>query len=218
MSSLTVSAVILIALVSILHRAEGFCSDPPPITKKFCRNPPLANQIDISSYTGRWFQIYTAGTSANASGNRCVTANYTLTPSSKLKVLNCQQAQGETRAQCVKARASPSKGASPAKLKLRYGGGQRLQYNIAALLGDKTYGYFAAAVYNCRETPDGIKQGFFVIARSPFNPLATLNLLKEKLKCMGYTLEDRFELSKFDSDCNFFDMGNGFDVVSPPPM
>lgn len=95
--------------------------------------------------------------------------------------------------------------------------GRRSKYQVAAVLGDPSYGYFAAAVYSCRVTEDANLEGFGILARSPFNPGETLRLLKERLLCMGFPLDDPFVLSTFDAACVFFDSGKGFDIVTPIP-
>lgn len=209
--------MVLVIVPTLILLQGGFsianCVHPRSLTNNFCRNPPLASNLSIPAYTGRWFQIYTSGTANGFSTNRCVTANYSQSTSGTISVLNCQQPSPTVRPQCIKGTAVP---VSNAKLALTFfPGAPPSFYQVATLLGGENYGYFAAAVYSCVVTPVGPKEGFFILARAPYMPPLILDNIRKKIQCKGYQVVEPFVRTRFPKDCEFFDGLRGYDVVPP---
>lgn len=202
-------------------------------TAQRCFNPPVERTVDISAYSGLWHQLYTSGDASIVSNNTCVTANYTILPTSppSISVLNCEfRPRQDARPQCVRGTATRRPGAQrPTQLQVSFFQfAPPGQYNIAALLGNANYGYYAAAIYSCRRLPNGqLIDGFYLIARSPYAPRSVRRMLIRRLRCNGYQVSMRtgpklkpyFEPSFNGRTCQYIKYnGYKFDVNTPVPV
>lgn len=206
--------VILLSLCGLCVDAI-YCRRPSLLTEKFCDNPPVDN-VDKVAYTGRWYQAYVDKNGLMASEPNCVTANYTSRPDSSIGVLNCYSNNQTVEARCLFARARPRPNSdSPSRLLVKFRGlpFPEGSYNIAALLGDATYGYSAAAVFSCRTVGGQPESGWFFLVRDPyFSTLATRRLIR-RLRCKGYSFKGvRLYRTYQGRGCKYFDGENGFKI------
>lgn len=197
------------------------CRKVRPLSQ-ICNNPPVELSVDLTAYTGRWHQIFTSGSANRVSRNSCVTANYTLASTDPLRidVLNCGfNPEVNVRPSCVRANATRRPDAKfDTQLQVRFftflppG-----KYNIVALLGDRNFGYQAAAVYSCEFVNGKPVDGFFLIARSPYAPFFIMKRLIRRLRCNGYHVNYRmFQKTVNDEKCEFITPPNyDFDVRPP---
>lgn len=211
----TVTILFLLSLALQASHTEAVGRPPSPPSAAFCRNPSVIRQVHIPAYTGRWFQIYASGSAVFISRSSCVTANYTLTENGELDVLNCFFTPDMPRASCLNGSARVRRGGRTSQLEVQFPGTPYSNYNVAAILGNPNYGYAAVAVYSCRVVGNDIFDGFFILARVPFQSQRVLKRLKDKLKCMGYAVDDHtFERTKHAPECSYFSGEKGFDIDS----
>lgn len=182
---------------------------PPSVDASTCINPPVVNKVDLKAYQGRWYLIATSEVPIPFFQNRCVTANYTIN-GPKIDVLNCQHISGDPKPACIIGFAERRPGGSTAQLQVAFGDLPPGPYNVVALLGKSSYGYYAAAVYSCFQVGDRFVKTFFFIARSPYRPNSVFRKLKSVLKCKGFLLDDPFRMTEHPATCKYFD--SGFDV------
>lgn len=232
--SLVLVLVVLLAITDVSKASSSSrrCRRRRLTTAQRCFNPPVEPFVDLSAYTGLWHQLYTSGDASIVSNNTCATANYTLLSTRPLTVqaLNCEYLPGmNPRPQCVRGTVTRRPNTQfNTQLQVRF---FRFAppgaYNIAAILGDKNYGYYAAAVYSCRRLPNGkLTDGFYLISRSPYAPRFVQSRLIRKLRCNGYRVSTRtlrfkpvFEPSFNGPTCEYINPnGNNFNVNAPVPV
>jgi lipocalin len=194
-----------------------------PPSAEFCQNPPVVPDLDISIYgNSRFYNIYNSGSALSDSSNRCVTANYSLSPNGTVNVLNCEaRGPGRVKPSCVigtgKARADATK---TAQLQVQFpnfpaSSGNPGTYNVVALLGCRKTGYHAAAVHGCGTLIPGLpplEPGIYILSKTLSNPVKTLEELKRKLKCNGFDVSVKFRPVNHTTCAYFFDPP-GFTVV-----
>ena len=152
-------------------------------------------------------------------GLECVTANYTLNDSGGINVINCQTLiPGNVT--CVRAFASiRESGNSPSHLQVQFPPLPPGPYNVAELLGDKEYGYYAAAVFSCEAPVPGAPDAptWYIIVRNPYFYDLALQVLANKLRCKGYDLsKEQFYSTNQGAGCKYFDGPEGFEYVTIP--
>lgn len=206
---------ILLALAAVA--AGTSCAPRPvPLTPAFCARPPVGHVIP-ASYLGTWYQIFVNARALRISASTCVAARYTDSGRGVIGVLNCESSPSDAKAQCVvgAAKARPGGGTS-GRLEVRFGGGSPGPYNIAALLGDAEYGYYAAAVFSCNVVDGKPRTAWFFLARNPYRPYVTLWELTQRLSCMGYDVySERLLMTKQGKGCKYWFRAAGYDVNPP---
>lgn len=194
-----------------------------PVTEEFCKNPPVVDDLMVDLYDGTWFGLYNSGRALSFAPGSCVTANYTIATnptdgSTFLEVLNCATRPESEQVVCIRGNATQRADAtSPAQLQVSFPSGPPGPpgaYNVAALLGDSYFGYYAAAVYICTSVQGKPEEGFFIIARTPYFPEFVLAYLKEELRCAGYNVDVDFIPVPQDDCPYFFDEGGFVEVGS----
>jgi len=204
-----------------LHRCRWY---PFPMTREFCAKPPVVSALDLRSYGGTWFQAYANAAALRVSSSDCVTANYSLRADGKsVDVLNCQHNSSNSQGKpiCVSGMASmrPLIPADPAYLQVKFGPDfPPGAYNVAAVLGSKEYGYYAAAVYSCRFFRGKAVEGWFILIRNPYEAERALYKLQSKLACVGYNIyASKLFPTTQGKGCKYFNGPEGFDVIPPGP-
>lgn len=194
-----------------------------PPSNKFCNFPPTV-PVDLNIYTGTWFGIYISGLALSTTPGRCVTANYKITENGTIAVLNCAQTDEKRRPECRRGLATRRPGTvAPGKLQVTFPSVPNSlespgSYNIAALLGNRKIGYWAAAVYTCRTLPNGEnRRGVFILSRTTRFRRTILFLLKRQLRCRGYDVSDKFVKVGHTKNCEYFFEDTGFTVLQGPP-
>lgn len=206
--------LVLLPLI-VLSVDAIYCRRPSPLTDKFCTNPPVAN-VDRAAYTGTWYQAYVDDNALRFSQPNCVTANYTLQTDGSIGVLNCYSNKQTVDARCsvARARARPNSD-SPGRLLVKFRGSSFPEgpYNVAALLGDATYGYSAAAVFSCQTFRGRRGTSWFFIVRDPyFGTLATRRLIR-RLRCKGYDFKGvRLYRTYQGRGCKYFYAKTGYKI------
>lgn len=202
--------VILLALLSTGLATD--CVTPTLLTRERCLNPPVIRRLDIPAYTGRWFNTFVSGSAVEFAFD-CVTANYTLTEEGTIDVLNCSFNKTADRPACLPGVATRRPGLPSSRLQVSFRPGMPPgSYNVAAVLGRRNYGYFAAAVYSC-EIVNGVPvEGLFIITRAPYAPGFVKERLMERLRCKGYLFSDELVPTPHSRMCKYFDGEDGFDT------
>lgn len=195
---------------------QSQCLRPPLPVKSICSTPPV-DTVELSAYQGTWYQLFTYSDMPSPFLSfDCSTANYTADDAG-ISVFNCFYPGGQTpSALCVNGRATQRPdGGSPSRLQVQFSPqAPPGPYNIAALLGDLEYGYYAAAVYNCEVVNGRPSETWFLLGRSPFRPNRVRRELLWKLRCKGYDVYGkRFNRDKQGKGCKYFK--DGFANVPP---
>lgn len=219
---LTCLAIITTATLSDASPSQCKKVEKSPPSKSFCDRPPTV-PVDLKAYSGLWYNIYSSGAARRFTRGTCITANYSLTPNGKVAVLNCNIVNKKIGVQCVKAIAERRKDVSDeGKLVVKFenfpsGPSNRGNYNVAALIGSASAGYWAAAVYQCDRLSNGTNgTGFYILSRSRYLSWVTLLLLKLKLRCFGYDVNVNFERTP-QKNCRYFNQSPGFTLARPRP-
>lgn len=205
--------LLLLHTVPIQGTSRGSCIPRQPLTPTFCRNPPTVPSVSLPQYTGTWYQLGTTGTASEVSRPFCTTANYTLKEPEEILVQNCGLQPGTPKVSCLAGVATRREGGTTAQLQVSFSADFPGQYNVAALLGNANYGYFAAVVYSCSIRAGVPTDGFFFIARTPFNGRKTIKLLKRALRCKGYQVPRQVLVTNHDENCEYFFGPRGFDPL-----
>lgn len=192
-----------------------YCRRPVGLTNKFCANPPVV-PVDRAAYTGTWYQAYVDDNALRFSKPNCVTANYTLRQDGSIGVLNCYSNNKTVGAQCSVARARPRPNSdSTGRLLVKFRGSPFPEgsYNVAHLLGSKSYGYSAAAIFSCNTFRGRRGPSWFFIVRDPyFAALATRRLIRI-LRCKGYSFRGVKLYPTYQGNkCKYFYGMNGFKI------
>ncbi len=205
----------------------SICRPPLRLTNQFCANPPV-DPVDKAAYTGTWFQAYVNDNALRLSQPNCVTANYTLQPDSSIGVLNCFSNSRTVKPRCGVARARPRPNSdSPGRLLVKFRGSPFPEgaYNVAALLGDATYGYSAAAVFSCSRFRGSRGTSWFFIVRDPLYARLSTRRLIRRLRCKGYDFKGvRLYPTYQGRGCKYFYGKNGYEIrmnrsgTRPSPM
>jgi len=185
------------------------------LTQQFCDKVPVAADFDLSQYTGTWYQTYANAAALRFSAGNCVTANYTLKSDGTVAVLNCAQ-RSQSPPTCGVAVASKRR-PEPGYLQVKFAGFPAGPYNVAAVLGDKQYGYYAAAVYSCSVIPGRpVEEQWYILMRKPYQAERALHQLGRKLACKGYNMY-RGKLFKTNQGqgCDYFNGPKGFQLMAP---
>lgn len=192
-----------------------------PVPSEFCLNPPTV-PVDLSVYSGTWFNTFVSGSAAFFATEPCITANYTANDNGTVSVLNCNAATIGSVPNCVRAIATRRDNVPMSGNLQVYFPGQPQgpfnpgRYSVAAFIGNATSGYEAVAVYQCSVTPDNVTApGFYILSRGyPYNaqPWQTLKQLKEKLRCYGYTTLYDWLNIKHKNACKYFFGPDGYTV------
>lgn len=205
-------AALLLGLIAA--SSATICRKRPfTYTPALCARPPV-DAISLPAYAGTWFQIFTNPGATVFSEPVCTTARYT-PRAGGIDVLNCSFLKADKRAGCVRARATVRAGAgSVSRLQVDFGRGIPAgDYNVAALLGDAEYGYYAAAVFSCVVIKGKARTIWFFIARTPFRPWRTLWQLQRKLRCKGYPVYlEKLTKTRHGRGCKYFFNKGGFKV------
>lgn len=218
-------AVWLTLSVAAQDSSDSECKEivKNPPSSEFCENPPTVS-VNLTAYSGLWFNTFVSGSAAFFATQPCTTANYTANANGTVSVLNCNSVTIGGIPSCVRAVALRRDDMEMSGNLQVYFPGQPAgpfnpgRYNVAALLGDEMMGYEAAAVYQCSETSAGTAPGFYILMRGyPYNekPWQTLKTLKEKLRCSGYTTFYEWLNIKHKPGCNYFFGSDGFTVQEP---
>jgi apolipoprotein D and lipocalin family protein len=157
------AAVLAIALLSPLAQAEG-----PPVRS--------VSQIDLTRYTGKWYEIAAFPMYFQRNCIADTTAEYTLRPDGELTVDNrCRTATGNDQAI---GRAWAVDGAGPGQLKVSFFWPFRSDYWVIGLDAD----YRWAVVGN----PN--RKYLWILSRTPQLPAAELERARQAASAQGYDL------------------------------
>lgn len=204
--------VVVVAVLVGPDLLEASCVGRKPVTPEFCTNPPVDSNFVPFFYQGRWFQTFASGDAVRISPGICTAANYTLNADGSIAVKNCFLPPGRPRPLCFEGFAAGVAGGAPGQLSVAFPPLPPGPYNVAALLGNANYGYAAAAVYTCEIKEGRPVEGLFILARTPFTSRAILRKLAQKLRCRGFSLEDKFVPGLNGPDCKYFSGPEGFDI------
>ncbi|KAI9139554.1 Calycin-like protein [Paraphysoderma sedebokerense] len=178
--------IALVAFLGLLSQTEatrglvGACKTKTYATKN----------VDLSQYSGKWYEISSSDSFFWGRGCYCTTAEYTPQPDGTISVRNeCRQdsVTGKKSGNTGKARVK-----GPGKLAVNFAPiDWRIfdaPYDIVAL-DEKSYQW--AAIVSCSNTPVFGGSNVWVISRKPTLDESTLSSIYEDLKTMGFDLSDQ---------------------------
>lgn len=207
---------LLLVTALCLSADAAMCVDPKPPTKSFCQRPPV-DDVVLPSYLGTWYQAYANKNALFVSKPQCVAARYTALPNNAVGVLNCYYYRdtGMAKPDCVEGDAKQGTDSTTAsRLHVNFGSPSnsgKSNYNIAALLGDAEYGYYAAAVYSCSFRDGTPRESWFILVRNPYLPEEGLRQILWRLQCKGYDVRNVEFLKTYQGQgCKYWNGPDGY--------
>ncbi len=213
-----VCGLLLLALLCSSINAE-LCVAPKPPSKSFCLRPPV-DDVVLPSYLGTWYQAYANQNALFVTKPECVSARYTALPNNEVGVLNCYYYRGGKmqKPDCVVGKAKQAADSTTAsRLRVSFGSPSNSGgYNIAALVGDAEYGYYAAAVYSCSFRNGIPRESWFILVRNPYLQQVAFRQILWRLQCKGYDVRNVvFFKTNQGQGCKYWDGPDGYSTHPP---